>query len=92
MLSWNIEGWGRNCFNLLHFVDACLPDMVFLSEPQVFLSDIAALFSLFDGKFAFHQNSEDAFCPDIPLSTRRAKGGTMAMWASKLDPHVKILI
>ena len=65
--------------------------MVFLSEPQVYSCDISALFSLFNGRFGFHLNSEDTFCPDLPLTSRRAKGGTMAMWASKLDPHVKIL-
>ena len=46
---------------------------------------------MFHGRFCFHLNSEDSFCPELPLATRKAKGGTMALWESKLDPYVKIL-
>ena len=46
---------------------------------------------MFNGKFLFHLNSEDSFCPELSLATRRAKGGTMAMWECKLDPYIRIL-
>ena len=46
---------------------------------------------MFDGKFWFHLNSEDSFCPALPLATRKAKGGTMAIWEGKLDPYIRIL-
>ena len=46
---------------------------------------------MFHGRFCFHLNSEDSFSPELPLATRKAKGGTMALWESGLDPYVKIL-
>ena len=30
-------------------------------------------------------------CPDLPLETRKAIGGTMVMWRSKLTPFIKAL-
>ena len=90
-MTWNIEGWGRNCYNLGYFTNSFLPDLIFLSEPQCFQCDILAQFDLFSGSFSYHLNSEDVLCPDLPLDTRKALGGTMVMWRSKLDPYVKIL-
>ena len=46
---------------------------------------------MFSGDFSFYLNSEDVLCPDLPLSTRRAVGGTMAMWRCQLDPYVRVL-
>ena len=91
VFSWNIEGWNRNCHNLLNLVDSSSPSLIFLSEPQLFQCDLPALFSMFDSKFLFHLNSEDSFCPELPLSTRKAKGGTMAMWDCSLDPFIRVL-
>ena len=91
VISWNIEGWARNCFNLLHFVDLHLPLFVFLSEPQVFQCDVTSMFSRFTSNYSFHLNSEDLACPDLPLISRRACGGTMAMWRKQLDPYVRVL-
>ena len=33
--SWNIEGWNRNCFNLMNLVDSSSPSLIFLPEPQL---------------------------------------------------------
>ena len=49
------------------------------------------MFSMFIGGFSFHLNSQDIFSPDLPLVTRKAVGGTMAMWRSELDPFIKVL-
>ena len=46
---------------------------------------------MFEGKYSFHLNSEDTFCLDLPLQSKSAKGGTMAMWRSNLSPFVKVL-
>ena len=46
---------------------------------------------MFQHKFSFHLNSEDLLCPDLPMVSRRASGGTMAMWKSELDPYIKVL-
>ena len=90
-MTWNIEGWGRNCYNLKYFTNSFSPDIFFLSEPQCFQCDIIAQFDLFSGSFSYHLNSEDVLCPDLPLDTKKAKGGTMIMWHSKLNPFIKIL-
>ena len=92
MISWNIEGWKRNCFNLLSFVDKFCPQLIFLSEPQMFQCDVSQFSSMFHGRFCSHLNSEDSFCPELPLAARKAKGGTMALWESSLDPYVKMRI
>ena len=91
VLSWNIEGWKRNCFNLQHFINMHNPVLVFLSEPQLYHCDISSCFQMFSGEFSFNLNSEDVMCPDLPLISRAAKGGTMVMWRSELSPFVKIL-
>ena len=46
---------------------------------------------MFQPKFSFHLNSEDLFCEELPLVSRRAAGGTMAIWKAELDPFVRIL-
>ena len=46
---------------------------------------------LFEGEFCSQLNSRDLHDSDLPLSTYRAHGGTMIMWAKDLDPHVKVL-
>ena len=91
MMTWNIEGWKRNCFNLKNFTNNFQPDIIFLSEPQCYQCDITALYEHFHGSFSFNLNSEDVLCPDLPLDSRKAVGGTMVMWRSKLDPYIKVL-
>ena len=91
MITWNIEGWKRNFFNLKHFTDEFLPDIIFLSEPQSFQCDINTYFECFKGKYSYSLNSDDLFSPDLPLDTRKAIGGTMILWRSCLDPYIKVL-
>ena len=90
-MTWNIEGWGRNCHNLKHFTNNLRPDFIFLSEPQCFQCDISEQFSIFNDSFSYHLNSEDLLNPDLPLDTRKAIGGTMALWRTKFDPYVRVL-
>ena len=91
VITWNIEGWTRNCLNLLSFVEQFSPVFVFLTEPQIFQCDVASSFTMFQPSFSFHLNSEDLFCRELPLVSRRAAGGTMAIWKAELDPFVRIL-
>ena len=62
-----------------------------MSEPQSFQCDIFNNFECFRGRYGFHLNSEDLMCPDLPLDARRAVGGTMVMWQTKLEPYIKVL-
>ena len=68
-MTWNIEGWGRNCYNLRYFTNSYLPDLIFLSEPQCFQCDIMAQFDLFSGSFSYHLNSS------LPWPAPRLKKG-----------------
>ena len=87
-LTWNIEGFRRNSFNLRHFCDELQPDLIFLSEPQVFQSDLSILCSPFSGEYSFLLNSEETSSPELSLDSSKTYGGTLLMWRSELDPFV----
>ena len=52
------------------------PDLVFLSEPQVFQCDIGLLSKPFSGKYPMLLNSEETTNPDLALDSSKAYGGT----------------
>ena len=91
MMTWNIEGLKRNLFCLSELTKTYTPDMILLSEPQIFHCDIQLNMACFIGEYLFYSNSEDQFDHDLPLIRPRAFGGTMAMWKIELDPYVTIL-
>ena len=57
----------------------------------MFQHNLCLLFQTFRGKFFSHLNSEDLHQPDLALETSRAKGGTMAMWRSNLNPFITVI-
>ena len=67
------------------------PALVFLSEPSIFNCDLPSISKFFPPNISFHLNSEDMFDEALPLERSRAKGGTMALWPSSLDPYITIL-
>ena len=89
--SWNIEGLRRNIHSLKHFIGLYDPHLIFLSEPQIFQCDIDSLFKTLEGQFSFHLNSEDLLHPELALEHHKAKGGTLALWTSSLDPYVTVI-
>ena len=89
--SWNIEGLRRNIHSLKHFIGLHDPHLIFLSEPQIFQCDIDSLFKTLEGQFSFHLNSEDLLHPELALEHHKAKGGTLALWKSSLDPFVTVI-
>ena len=42
----------------------------------------------FDGEYSASLNSEDLYDQDLPFIYNRAKGGTMVLWKSYLDPYL----
>ena len=68
-----------------------IPHLVFLSEPQIFQSDLSTCMDYFRGEYSFTLNSEDSNDPDIALLKTKSKGGTLAMWRQSLDPFVTII-
>ena len=72
------------------FTDNLKPDLVFLSEPLLFQTDLQSNMEYFRGDFAF-LNSEDLYDKDLPMAISRAEGGTLMMWKSSLDPFITVL-
>ena len=87
-LSWNIEGMKRNLFSLKNIVDKTSPDLVFLSEVQLFTSDKSQCMALFKGEYNSEINSDDKHDVEISLHNSKAYGGTMVMWKKHLDKFI----
>ena len=87
-ITWNIEGFARSKFSLKNFMDRLSPDFVFISEPMLFQCDLEDETLLFRGEYCSYLSSDDVFNKDIPLVTKRAKGGTMLMWKKELDAFI----
>ena len=80
----------RNLFSLRNFTDLHSPHLIFLSEPQLFQSDLPLLVKYFKGEYSVALNSEDLHKPELSLTSSRAKGGTMVLWSKKLDPYLTV--
>ena len=89
IMTWNIEGIKRNVLNLHHFVKIHEPDIIFLSEPQIYGCDIDPVMEYFRGSFCYSLNSADQYDSSILLDKSRAHGGTMVMWKSELDLFIE---
>ena len=66
------------------------PDLVFISEPQTYQMDIQHQMYYFHDQYKYFLNSEDLHDMDLPMLKNRAKGGTMVMWNSHLDPFITV--
>ena len=90
-LTWNIEGYFRNKFELRQIIDSSNPDLLFLSEPMLFQPDAQIATSLISSTYRFHLNSDDLYDHDLPLLKNKANGGTLTAWKNELDPFVTLL-
>ena len=88
-MTWNIEGLKRNAINLHHFLDLYSPDLVFLSEPQMFECDMGSVMDFYKDKYAYLLNSADRYDDCLPLRKSRANGGTCVLWKKEIDPFIK---
>ena len=89
-MTWNIEGLKRNIFNLRDLLNIEAPHMIFLSETQIFQSDINHCVNYLAGVYSYHLNSEDQFDKDLPLVSPKSVGGTMTLWRNELDPFITL--
>ena len=67
-----------------------LADLVLLSEPQAYQTDIRQLMKGIGHEYNFWLNSDDLQDPELPLVKSRAKGGTLALWRKWLDPYISV--
>ena len=87
-MSWNVEGLNRNIFNLKHFTEIYHPDLIFLSEPQIFTHDVEHVMGYLKGEYSYSLNTADKYDHELSLVKNRANGGTMVCWKSCLDPYI----
>ena len=90
-MSWNIEGIRNSSFGLQHFIDLHSPSLICISEPQSYQCDISSTLQNISPSYSYHLNSEDLFDEYLPLVKSKAKGGTLLLWSSELDPYITIL-
>ena len=89
-MTWNIECVKPHHYALSDVLLSQLPDLVFLSEPQVYQTDIGYQMSTVKHEYCYWLNSDDLFDPDLPLVKSKAVGGTLAMWRKWLDPLITV--
>ena len=87
-MTWNIEGLRRNIYNLKHFLGIYKPDIIFLSEPQIFAHDVDLVMKYLCGEYCYSLNSADNYDQELPFTKSRAHGGTMVLWKSCHDPYI----
>ena len=63
------------------------PDLIFLSEPWMFQSDIPIITKIFD-EYNVILNSDDKYDEELPLRCSRAYGGTLTLYKKHLEPYV----
>ena len=72
-------------------MDLCSPDFAFLSEPQIFTSDLPHCMAPFKGEYSYELNSEEKVDPLLAMSKSKANGGVLAMWKKSLDKYVTVV-
>ena len=90
-LTWNSEGLKNNAFLLKSILDNACIDYAFISEPQLYQCDAAALFKYFDGEYCWYLNSHDILDPELPLVQSKPHGGTLVLWRRELDPFIEVV-
>ena len=69
-------------------VDSVSPDLIFLSEIQMYRYDLSYCMSYFQGKYCCELNSEDKHDVEIAMNKSKAIGGTMVLWKKALDKFI----
>ena len=91
-LTWNIECIQLNLYSLRKYTDLTQPDLIFLSEPQIFQSDLHHSMSLFKGEDSCELNSEEKFDFEASMIRTKAIGGTMVLWKHSIDKYISLYI
>ena len=71
--------------------DSFSPDLIFLSEPWLFQSDLHLATDLMRPAYKMFLNSDDLYDPDLPLMQTRAHSGTLTLWKAELDSYISVL-
>ena len=90
VLTWNIENIKTHKYSLQHLLLANMPDLVLLSEPQSYQTDIRQALEGVSHEYDFWLNSDDLHDPELPLVKTRAIGGTMVLWRKWMEPYISV--
>ena len=90
-MTWNVEGFCRNKYNLLQIIHDEDPSFIFIAEPWLHLPDAPLALEEFASQYSFFLNSEDRHDSLLSMVKSRAHGGTLAMWKKHLDPYISVL-
>ena len=90
-LTWNCENIKNNIYFLKSVLSSNISaDLIFLSEPNIFQSDLMSTISPTREKYCSYLNTDDLYDPELAMIKSRIVGGTLAMWAKHLDPYVTV--
>ena len=89
-MTWNIEGFSRNCWNLLKILQYEDPSLIFITEPWLHLPDAPLVLKEYLHQYNYFLNSEDRHDSLLSLVKSRAHGGTLALWKKELDPYITV--
>ena len=73
---------------LKNFIELTDPDLIFLSEPQIFSSDLPYCMSMFQGDYCSDLNSGEKSAPDLSLVKGRAFG--LILWKQSIDKYISV--
>ena len=76
--------------SLTNIAESTKPDLIFLSEPQIFMSDLPYCQKFFQGDYCSELNSEDKYEVEKSMTRSKASGGTMVLWRKSIDKFVTI--
>ena len=77
-------------YSLAKFTDLTSADLVFLSEPQMFTSDLPICMAPFRGEYSWELNSEEKLDENLAMLKTKAKGGTLVLWKKNLDKYISV--
>ena len=89
-MTWNLEGFSRNVYNLKYFAAHHQIDFVFISEPQIYQCDVELSMASLKGEYCYALNSADKYDQELPLVKPKAHGGTMILWKVSHDPYISV--
>ena len=90
ILTWNIENVKTYKYFLQELILSEVPDLVLLSEPQSYQTDIRQALEGVQQEYDFWLNSDDMYDPELPLIKSRAVGGALALWRRWLEPYISV--
>ena len=90
ILTWNCENIKNTIYCLNDFLQYYCVQLAFLSEPNIFQSDLLPTIDQIKGGYTHFLNSDDIYDPELPMVQNRMVGGTLVLWKTCLDPYVTI--